>query len=142
MARNAAFDFRTPRFFTAYADSVLPFRLFVDGRSRIAALDMGAARSFFQDSQFPHEFHRREGAFGIDNAGLDVTELQKAHPVTPGHNDGTGNYVTDPSDLVLLKGVRPSLQRPSRQTTHTWSVSVGMWLLRKNCWRPSSFLIS
>lgn len=113
MARNPVFDFTTPRFFTAYAEAVFPYRFFVDGRSKTAALDMDAARGFFQDSHFPDDFHRREGAFGLLEIGPDVGELQTAHPVPPGRNDGAGNYVTDPSDPVLLKGVRLSLQRPS-----------------------------
>jgi hypothetical protein len=98
MARNPTFTFTTPRYFTAYAESAFPYRFFVDGRDTSAALDLTAARSFFQDSQFPNDFYRREGAIGVDAIGEDIGTLFAPHPIEPGHNEGAGNYVLNPED--------------------------------------------
>lgn len=98
MARNPTFTFTTPRYFTAYAESAFPYRFFVDGRDTSAALDLTADRSFFQDSQFPNDFYRREGAIGVDAIGEDIGTLFAPHPIEPGHNEGAGNYVLNPED--------------------------------------------
>lgn len=98
LARNPTFTFTTPRYFTAYAESAFPYRFFVDGRDTSASLDLTVARSFFQNNQYPTDFYRREGAFGIDDIGKDIGTLFQAHPIAPGHNEGAGNYVLDLED--------------------------------------------
>jgi hypothetical protein len=105
-ARNPTFDFTSPRYVTAYAESVFPFRFFVDGRNKSGALDLTTARGFYQRSQFPAGFYRRNGSYGFEEIGPDIDALAKAHPIAPGHNEGAGNYVLNPEDPGLSDGVR------------------------------------
>jgi unspecific peroxygenase len=114
-ARNPTFDFTTPRYVTAYAESVFPYRFFVDGRNQSGLLNLTVARGFFQDSQFPADFYRRNGSFGLNDIGPDIDLLGQAHPISPGHNEGAGNYVLNPEDSGLSKGVRSF---PHFQTIH------------------------
>ncbi|KZP09818.1 hypothetical protein FIBSPDRAFT_963680 [Athelia psychrophila] len=85
ITRNPFFEFVTPRYFTAYAESVFPYRFF--------------------DTQFPADFHRRNGSFGIAEVGADIKVLLSTHPILPGHNDGAGNYVLDPEDAGFGQGL-------------------------------------
>ena len=105
MARNPTFDFTTPRYFTAYAESAFPYRFFVDGRNQSGQLDLIVARDFFQKHQFPKDFHRRNGSFGLNEIGNDIAQLFAVHPIVPGHNEGAGNYVHDINDPGF-QGVR------------------------------------
>lgn len=100
-ARNPTFDFTNPRYTTAYAEAVFPYQFFVDGRNQTGQLDLTVARGFFQHSQFPKNFHRRNGSFGLNEIGPDLAALSMAHPIAPGHNEGAGNYVLDPEDTGL-----------------------------------------
>lgn len=106
MARNPTFTFTTPRYFTAYAESAFPFRFFVDGRDTSAALDTTVARGFFEKMQFPADFHRRNGSFGLEQVFPDMAAMAKAHPIAPGHNEGAGKYVLDTEDPGFTLGVR------------------------------------
>lgn len=133
MARNPVFDFTTPRFFTAYAEAVFPFRFFVDGRATAAAMDMDTARGFFQNMHFPDDFHRREGAFGFQELVPDITELFSAHPVQPGRNQGAGNYVPDPNDPGLQGGVSQAYTHCSSRLYSGHSIVV--WNLLAICWK-------
>ncbi|KZP07573.1 heme-thiolate peroxidase [Athelia psychrophila] len=105
MARNPTFTFTTPRYFTAYAESAFPYRFFVDGRDTSASLNTTVARGFFQGTQFPEDFYRRNGTFGLSNIGADLEALAEAHPIEPGHNIGAGNYTLDPEDPGLGSGI-------------------------------------
>jgi hypothetical protein len=98
MARNPTFDFTTPRYFTAYAESAFPYRFFVDGRNQSGQLNLTVARGFFQNGHFPADFHRRNGSFGFAEISADIGDIFEAHPIAPGHNEGAGNYVLDPED--------------------------------------------
>lgn len=106
-ARNPAFTLTTPRFFTVYAESAFPVRFFVDGRAPATApaLAPADARGFFEATQFPAGFHRRNGSFGIQDLAADINALAAAHPIAPGHNEGAGNYVLDPEDPGFSSGV-------------------------------------
>lgn len=117
IARNPFFEFVTPRYFTAYAESIFPYRFFVDGRDTTAALNLTVARGFFQGMQFPTDFYRRNGSFGLAEIGPDNQALSGAHPIQPGHNDGAGNYVLDPEDPGFVGGV--SLKNTSSLGVHT-----------------------
>lgn len=108
LTRNPKFDFTTPRIFTAYAESIFPYRFFVDGRSPKAELDLTVARGFFQKERFPDSFHRRNGSFGFGTIGPDFNALVKPHPIAAGHNEGAGNYVLDTDDLGIAGGVSTS----------------------------------
>jgi hypothetical protein len=116
--RNPTFDFTTPRYITAYAESVFPYRFFVDGRNQSAMLDLTVARGFFQANQFPADFYRRNGSFGMNDVGEDMALLSQAHPISPGHNEGAGNYVLNPEDPGNTGSVRLF---PLCQTSHTVS---------------------
>lgn len=94
IATNPNFSFVSPRFFTAYAESVFPINFFVDGRRTDKQLDIDVARSFFQDMRMPDDFHRASQPMSAD--GLDV--VAAAHPISPGANvGGVNNYVPDPT---------------------------------------------
>ena len=108
MARNPTFDFTTPRYFTAYAESAFPYRFFVDGRNQTGQLDLTVARNFFQEHRFPKDFYRRNGSIGFNEIGADIAELFAVHEIAPGHNEGAGNYVLDPEDPGF-NGVRSSI---------------------------------
>ncbi|KIJ51170.1 hypothetical protein M422DRAFT_244362 [Sphaerobolus stellatus SS14] len=57
---NPQFSFVSPRYFTAYVESMFPFLFFVDGRVNDAQLSPDVARSFFQDSKMPKGFLRTQ----------------------------------------------------------------------------------
>ncbi|KAF9032968.1 Chloroperoxidase [Panaeolus papilionaceus] len=94
IATNPKFDFTSPRFFTAYAETTFPINFFIDGRKENGQLDVDVARSFFQHSRMPDGFFRPSsprGAQGID-------EIFTAHPVPAGRNvDRVNNFIPDPT---------------------------------------------
>ena len=94
MARNPTYDFTTPRYFTAYAESAFLYRLIIDGRNQSGQLDLTVARSFFQD--------RRNGSIGFDEIGADIAELLAVHEIAPGHNGGAGNLCCPALQLCYL----------------------------------------
>lgn len=95
IATNPQFSFISPRYFTAYAESVFPVAFFVDGRKGDGQLDMDVARGFFQDSRMPNDFFRANGSIGFDK--LDIGTVFAPHPIQPGENHGINNYILDPN---------------------------------------------
>jgi len=94
IATNPQFSFVSPRFVTAYAESVFPINFFVDGRQANGQLDLDAAISFFRDMKFPQGFFRAPKPMGAD--GIEV--VAAAHPIAAGANNGTVNsYTLDPT---------------------------------------------
>ncbi|KAG2004150.1 hypothetical protein CC2G_002741 [Coprinopsis cinerea AmutBmut pab1-1] len=97
IATNPEMSFVSPRWFTAYAESVFPILFFVDGRNHDGPwsnLSMDAAESFFKDEKFPDDFHRAPGPFSFEGLGYLVTR----RPMPPGRNvGGVDNYVPDPN---------------------------------------------
>ncbi|KAJ3510931.1 heme-thiolate peroxidase [Agrocybe chaxingu] len=94
IATNPEFSFVSPRFFTAYGESVFPINFFIDGRRNDGQLDMDTARLFFQSSRMPDDFFRPNGSRG--NEGL--LDVVLAHPLQPGKNVGRVNsYTHDPT---------------------------------------------
>ncbi|EKM77858.1 hypothetical protein AGABI1DRAFT_76887 [Agaricus bisporus var. burnettii JB137-S8] len=94
IATNPEFSIVAPRFYTAYADAVLPVNLWVDGRQDDGQLDLEVARIFFEDGRFPHDFHRAARPTGTDNE----IELFNDHPIEPGRNvKGVNTYKPDHS---------------------------------------------
>lgn len=105
IATNPEFFFSIPRYATAFAEAIFPIGFFVDGRATGAAafeLDLTVARGFFQDSRMPKDFHRRDGAFGLDATGAGLSFLVNAHFIPPGFNQGVGNYVVDQETLDIF----------------------------------------
>ncbi|CAA7264115.1 unnamed protein product, partial [Cyclocybe aegerita] len=94
IATNPRFSLVSPRYYTAYAESVFPVNFFVDGRKNDGQLDMDAARGFFQHSRMPEGFFRANGTRGAE--GMDQVFLP--HPIQPGGNVGEVNsYTLDPT---------------------------------------------
>ncbi|TEB20562.1 aromatic peroxygenase precursor [Coprinellus micaceus] len=97
IASNPEFDFTSPRFFTAFAESTFPYAFFVDGRisnRTSAALDMTNATLFFRDSKFPRDFWRPPAPTGA----IGIIEIFSAYPIAPGRNVGAVNtYTPDPT---------------------------------------------
>ncbi|TEB27715.1 aromatic peroxygenase precursor [Coprinellus micaceus] len=97
IATNPKFDFTSPRFFTAYAESTFPYTFFVDGRitnRTTAGLDMTNATLFFRDSKFPADFWRPPAPTGP--AG--IIDIFLAYPIAAGRNVGEVNtYTPDPT---------------------------------------------
>ncbi|KAH7102134.1 hypothetical protein BKA62DRAFT_671554 [Auriculariales sp. MPI-PUGE-AT-0066] len=88
IARNPTFDFGNPRFATAYAESSFPLAFFSNLSEPDVALGTSVAniRSFFLEHKYPENFHRRGTPF--DAGGDIISDLQNAHPIAPGRNDG------------------------------------------------------
>ena len=101
IATNPQFSFISPRFFTAYAESVLPLHFFVDGRNSNQELNMVDARGFFQNSQMPDDFFRPKQPIGFREIAVGVNLVFDAHPIQPGTNQGVGNYVLDPASANI-----------------------------------------
>ncbi|KAH6905638.1 Chloroperoxidase [Coprinopsis sp. MPI-PUGE-AT-0042] len=94
LATNPEFDFTSPRFFTAYAESVFPINFFRDGRIADGKLDMAAAEEFFLHERFPKNFHRKPVPGGTEGFNY----LAQRSNIQPGRNNGTVNsYVPDPT---------------------------------------------
>jgi hypothetical protein len=107
IATNPQFDFTSPRFFTAFAESTFPYTFFVDGRitnRTHAGLDMTNATLFFRDSKFPNDFWRPPAPTG----GTGALEIFSAYPIAAGRNiDGVNTFTPDPtsadfSNICLL----------------------------------------
>lgn len=94
---NPNFSFISPRYFTAYAEATFPPRFFVDGRIQDGQLNLTNARRFFQNSEMPTDFFRRNGSYGLAEVSPDIGTIFSAHPIAPGSNQGVGNYVIDPA---------------------------------------------
>ena len=91
IATNPEFSFISPRYFTAFAESIFPLVFFVDGRASNgqlanAELDMADARGFFQNMTFPDGFFRAKHPFGLNDIGQGIDILFAAHPIQPGAN--------------------------------------------------------
>ncbi|KAF5335382.1 hypothetical protein D9611_011765 [Ephemerocybe angulata] len=94
IATNPTFDFTSPRFFTAYAESTFPISFFVDGRNPVRALSIANATLFFKDSKFPVDFWRPAAPSGAEG----IAEVFSAHPIAPGKNaNGINSYTPDPT---------------------------------------------
>ena len=101
ISTNPTMSFVSPRYFTAYGESVFAINFFVDGRQDDGQLDMKVARGFFQDSRMPDGFFRANGPKGTDGA----SQVAAAHPIAPGRNvGGVNNYVVDPTSADLSTG--------------------------------------
>ena len=106
IATNPEFSFISPRYFTAFAESIFPLVFFVDGRASNgqlanAELDMADARGFFQNMTFPDGFFRAKHPFGLNDIGQGIDILFAAHPIQPGANQGINNYVLNPASANL-----------------------------------------
>ncbi|KAF5314631.1 hypothetical protein D9611_007146 [Ephemerocybe angulata] len=101
IAENPEFDFTSPRYFTAYAESTFPYTFFVDGRSAIDAttglnkgLHISNATLFFKDNRFPKDFWRAPKPSSANG----IVQVFTAHPIAPGKNAGKVNsYTVDPN---------------------------------------------
>ncbi|KAF7777749.1 hypothetical protein Agabi119p4_3821 [Agaricus bisporus var. burnettii] len=94
IATNPNFSFVSPRFFTAYAESVFPINFFIDGRQGDGQLDLDVARGFFQNMRMPDGFHRASMPTGLEG----LAEIASVHPISPGANvNGVNTYTFDPS---------------------------------------------
>jgi hypothetical protein len=94
IATNPTFSFVSPRFFTAYAESVFPINFFIDGRQTDRQLDLDAALGFFRDMRMPDGFFRPSKPMGAD----DLDKVAAAHPISPGRNvNGVNTYTPDPT---------------------------------------------
>jgi hypothetical protein len=104
IATNPQFSFISPRYFTAYAESVFPVAFFIDGRDSSGQLDMTVARGFFQDSRFPDGFFRPNLSGTINTIGDGIDFIFSKHPIPPGGNNGTLNsYTPNPNSADLTQ---------------------------------------
>ncbi|KJA24696.1 hypothetical protein HYPSUDRAFT_161601 [Hypholoma sublateritium FD-334 SS-4] len=98
IATNPQFSLISPRYYTAYAESVFPVAFFVDGRETNGSLNMTVARGFFQDGRMPNDFFRSNISWGLDLIGEGIGFIFTPHPIEPGTNNGTLNsYTLDPN---------------------------------------------
>jgi len=101
IATNPQFSFISPRYFTAFAESIFPLVFFVDGRVADQELNLTDARGFFQNSQMPDGFFRAKQPFGLNEIGNGIDVIFAAHPIQPGENQGVGNYVLNSASANL-----------------------------------------
>lgn len=102
IATNPNFSFVSPRYITAYAETIFPILFFVDGRVSDGQLDLDVARGFYQNSQMPEGFFRANKSNGFNgDLGVGMHQVFQAHPILPGRNDGVGNYVLDPTSAKI-----------------------------------------
>ncbi|KJA15815.1 hypothetical protein HYPSUDRAFT_193960 [Hypholoma sublateritium FD-334 SS-4] len=105
IARNPYFRLLAPRYHTAYAESVFPIAFFIDGRRTGAErtrLDPAVARGFFESARMPPDFWRSSSPWGRPEVGIAVDALYRAHPISPGSNNGTvDSYTHDPTSPRL-----------------------------------------
>ena len=94
IATNPQFSLVSPRYYTAYAESVFPVAFFVDGRKTDGNLNMTVARGFFQDGRMPDGFFRSNVSWGLDLIGDGISFIFTPHPIEPGANNGTLNSYT------------------------------------------------
>jgi len=98
IATNPQFSFVSPRYFTAYAETVFPFLFFVDGRVSDSQLDLTVARGFFQNNSMPDGFFRPNRSIGLTEIGGPIATVFSPHPTQPGKNEGgVNNFVFDPT---------------------------------------------
>ncbi|KJA15661.1 hypothetical protein HYPSUDRAFT_48125 [Hypholoma sublateritium FD-334 SS-4] len=99
IATNPNFSFISPRYYTAYAESVFPIAFFVDGRiTDTLTLDMTVARGFFQDGHMPDNFFRSNISWGLTEIGGGIDIIFTPHPIEPGANAGAlDSYTLDPN---------------------------------------------
>ncbi|KAH6888929.1 Chloroperoxidase [Coprinopsis sp. MPI-PUGE-AT-0042] len=99
IAENPQFDFTSPRYFTAYAESTFPYVFFVDGRiPRVNGISPGLhvsnATEFFVNNRFPKDFWRP----ATPSTPSGIVQVFTAHPLVPGKNQGAVNtYTFDPN---------------------------------------------
>jgi hypothetical protein len=102
IAENPEFDFTSPRYFTAFAESTFPYVFFIDGRVPIGPGGLGVGRglhvsnatSFFKDNRFPKDFWRPP----TPSVPTGIVQVFTAHPIPPGRNQGAVNtYTPDPT---------------------------------------------
>jgi len=98
---NPQFSFLSPRYFTAFAESIFPLVFFVDGRASNLSVPITNARGFFQNMEMPQDFFRANQSFGIDAIGQGIGIIFQAHPIQPGANQGINNYVLNPASANL-----------------------------------------
>ncbi|KAF9477466.1 aromatic peroxygenase precursor [Pholiota conissans] len=98
ISTNPIFSLTSPRYYTAYAESVFPLTFFVDGRrSQPRQLDIATARGFFEHNRMPHGFFRSNTSWTLGHIGGGMDVIWESHPVLPGRNNGTINsYEVDP----------------------------------------------
>jgi len=101
IATNPEFSFISPRYFTAFAESIFPLAFFIDGRVSDGELSMDVARGFFQNMKFPDGFFRAKQPVGLDAIGEGIFAVFQVHPIQPGANQGVNNYVLDPASANL-----------------------------------------
>jgi hypothetical protein len=101
IATNPQFSFLSPRYFTAFAESIFPLVFFVDGRVSNLSLSIPNARRFFQDMHMPDDFFRAKSPIGLNEIGEGIDIIFAATPIQPGANQGVGNYVLDPASANL-----------------------------------------
>ncbi|KAF8958560.1 Chloroperoxidase [Flammula alnicola] len=98
IATNPQFSFISPRYYTAYAESVFPIAFFIDGRDPSLQLDMNVARGFFQNSRMPNDFFRSNVSWTVNLIGGGIGLIFEPHPIEPGANNGSINsYTLDPN---------------------------------------------
>ena len=97
IATNPEFSFVSPRYFTAYAETVFPFLFSVDGRISDGQLNLTIACGFFQNSSMPDGFFCANRSIGFNEINDPIGNVFSTHPIKPGKNQGVNNYVFDPT---------------------------------------------
>ncbi|KIJ38244.1 hypothetical protein M422DRAFT_176867, partial [Sphaerobolus stellatus SS14] len=101
IATNPQFSFVSPRYYTAYAESVFPTIFFVDGRVANCQFNTdGAPFISYNNISLLCDFFRYCRHLGRDDARAAVREVFAAHPIEPGANQGAINTFTLDPELT------------------------------------------
>ena len=114
IARNPTFSFDTPRFLTAYAETTFPLAFFVSNQTANTTLGvtLDNARSFFQDHKYPDGFYRRQAPYDFNEVSVLLNMVFDLVRVSPGYNDGVGNYIVNEADPGTVRRFRLSGRAP------------------------------
>jgi hypothetical protein len=103
------------------SSKAFPLRFFVNGTKgyledgSMPSLDVETALGFFRENRMPEGFYRREGAYDNLQLGDDIVWMIERHPVSPGKNEGLGNYVVDDTPLTLCAIYRDQIRLTLKQ---------------------------
>ena len=107
IAQNPTFSFGTPRYLTAYAETTFPLAFFVSNQTANTTLNatLDDARSFFEQHKYPDGFYRRQAPYDFAEVRAMFRKIFNLVGVSPGRNEGLGNFVPNPEDTGTVRCV-------------------------------------
>lgn len=96
------------RFLLSYGEASFTLNFFANGTDEL--LSVPVMTSFFADQRFPpNNWHRRATPGTFEVIGINATQVEEAHPLDPGANNATGQYVADVETVEPVCGLYNNL---------------------------------